>query len=126
VKILVTHHPFDLPPPHANTMLVGRAARAMERFARCGIDLLLAGHLHVTYCGETATRYALNGYSAIFVQAGTACSTRGRGEPNSFNVIRLDREHIEVETLSAGATKTFEPTSIQRFRRTSNGWEQVK
>jgi len=31
------------------------------------------------------------------VQAGTATSTRGRGEPNSFNVVRVDRPRIRVQ-----------------------------
>ena len=32
------------------------------------------------------------GTVALVVQAGTATSTRGRGEVNSFNVIRIERE----------------------------------
>jgi 3',5'-cyclic AMP phosphodiesterase CpdA len=125
-KVLVTHHPFDLPEHYGEPMLVGRAAKAMARFARCGIDVLLAGHLHVSHSGPTALRYSDDGYSSIFVQAGTACSTRGRGEPNSFNVIRLARASIEIETLSTEGSKPFERASAQRFVRSASGWKQAK
>ena len=80
IRILVTHHPFDLPDTYATRELVGRANLAMESFAECGLDLLLAGHFHVSHSGPTALRYSAHGHSSIFVQAGTACSTRGRGE----------------------------------------------
>lgn len=122
-KIVVTHHPFDLPQQYAADVLVGRAGKAMARFARCGIDVLLAGHLHVSLCGPTAVRYEADGYSAIFVQAGTACSTRSRGEPNSFNVILLDRAHITVQTFSAKKDEAFQLISAQAFDRSSTGWK---
>jgi 3',5'-cyclic AMP phosphodiesterase CpdA len=120
-KIVVTHHPFDLPPGYEPELLAGRSGRALARFLRCGLDLLLAGHLHVSACGPTAVRLESGSRSAIFVQAGTACSTRGRGEPNSFNVIRLDNSSIEIRTLSA-VTTGFEPSSVQRFAQSPGGW----
>ncbi|MDQ6645966.1 MAG: metallophosphoesterase, partial [Pseudomonadota bacterium] len=54
VKIVVSHHPFDLPDTPHTRDLVGRAPLAMEAFARCGVDLLLAGHLHTSQVGDTA------------------------------------------------------------------------
>jgi 3',5'-cyclic AMP phosphodiesterase CpdA len=122
IKIVVTHHPFDLPQTYEGHMLVGRAPRAMERFARCGIDLLLAGHLHVSHSGPTAERYSASGHSAVFVQAGTACSTRERGEANAFNVLRLHRKCIEVETHSTEGGAKFRPLANRQFHRTPAGW----
>lgn len=95
-KVLVTHHPFDLPPSFRGSELVGKARLAMGRLAQC-VDLLLAGHMHISYAASTSTRYRLKGRSAIFVQAGTATSTRGRGEPNSFNLIRIDPPRLLIE-----------------------------
>ena len=57
LKIVVTHHPFDLPEGFGENDVVGRARMAMERIADCGADLFLAGHLHVSHIGNTATRY---------------------------------------------------------------------
>jgi len=59
-KIVVTHHPFDLPEGGEGD-LVHRASSAMEAFAACGADILLAGHMHMTHAGSTASRYALGG-----------------------------------------------------------------
>ncbi|HEX8096646.1 MAG TPA: metallophosphoesterase, partial [Pyrinomonadaceae bacterium] len=50
-KIVVTHHPFDLPEGHDEAELVGRSRLAMETLAGCGADVLLAGHLHVGHTG---------------------------------------------------------------------------
>lgn len=97
VRIVVTHHPLDLPEGGSARDLVGRARRAMALFAHCGADLLLSGHMHAGFVGNTAARYRLGGYSALLVQAGTATSTRIRGENNSFNVIRIDAPRIEVQ-----------------------------
>jgi 3',5'-cyclic AMP phosphodiesterase CpdA len=122
VKILVTHHPFDLPEHHSRHDLVGRAHHAMVKIARCGIDLLLAGHFHVSQTGHTASRYQIPGHSAIFVQAGTI-STRGRGESNSFNTIRIGRETTVVERYSREhADAGFRVGSKESFRRTPGGW----
>ena len=104
VKIIVTHHPFDVPDGRGEQHLIGRSRMAMEQLAQVGADLFLAGHLHVSHVGHTAERYRIAGHSALVVQAGTM-STRGRGEPNSFNVVRLDRPQITVDRQSWDDTR---------------------
>jgi 3',5'-cyclic AMP phosphodiesterase CpdA len=122
-KIVVTHHPFDLPAGHHERNLVGRARMAMEVLASCGADVLLAGHLHVSHTTHSASRYRIKGHSALVVQAGTATSTRGRGEANSFNIIRIEHPHIEIERREwQPASHTFEPMMVERFIHTSDGW----
>jgi len=124
-KIIVTHHPFDLPEGH-NDDLVGRAQLAMEAIARCGADVLLAGHLHVSHTGESSARYKIAGHSALIVSAGTATSTRGRGETNSFNVLRIKRPFIGVERLSWQPERAaFAPSSTEHFKHTPDGWTRV-
>ncbi|MEK6286053.1 MAG: metallophosphoesterase [Acidobacteriota bacterium] len=126
IKIVVTHHPFDVPEGHRESDLVGRAEMAIELLAGCGADVFLAGHLHVSHTGHTAQRYRVGGRSALVVQAGTAASTRGRGEANSFNVIRMERPNITIERLdwhTNGAV--FVVSGIERFRLGSEGWTQV-
>jgi 3',5'-cyclic AMP phosphodiesterase CpdA len=126
VKAIVTHHPFDLPEGHDERDLVGRARVAMEGLASCGADLFLAGHLHVSHTTHSATRYKIKGHSALVVQAGTATSTRGRGETNSFNVIRIDRPYIAVERFEWKPDQAdFILAMTERFIHTPDGWARI-
>lgn len=126
IKILVTHHPFDLPEGHDDRDLVGRADMAMRELSTCGADLFLAGHLHISHTGHTAKRYKFAGRAAIVVQAGTATSTRARGEANSFNVIRLSYSDVSIERLEwRPSQETFIASVTDRFRRDGAGWSRL-
>ncbi|MEO9161317.1 MAG: metallophosphoesterase family protein [Casimicrobiaceae bacterium] len=123
VRILVTHHPFDLPGTRSPHDLVGRAAMAMSSLRECAPDLLLAGHLHRPGIGTTAERHDFDGHSAIVVQAGTATSTRGRGARNSFNLIHVDRCDIAIDRFDwLPMQKAFELDSTCRFSRRDGAW----
>jgi len=122
-RVVVTHHPLDVPLDRGAKELVGRARLAMETFAACGVELLLAGHLHWGDVGNTAARYSIPGHSALVVHAGTATSTRVRGQANSFNVIRIDRPSISIECCSWNASAgAFEPGAAQRFVLSGGAW----
>ncbi|HKO44887.1 MAG TPA: metallophosphoesterase family protein [Pyrinomonadaceae bacterium] len=126
VKAIVTHHPFDLPEGHHERDLVGRSRMAMEALASCGADLLLAGHLHVSHTTHSAERYKIEGHSALVVQAGTAASSRGRGEANSFNIIRIAAPHITVERFEWQLSRTqFLLAAQEEFVHTEAGWKRV-
>jgi len=127
IRIVVSHHPFDLPAGHPEGDLVGRARMAMDQFARCRADIFLAGHLHVGYIAHTAERYRIHGHSALVVQAGTAISTRGRGEFNSFNVLRIAHPVVTVERVvwqlpAAGERGAFVASAGERFARGGDAW----
>lgn len=122
IKVVVTHHPFDLPEGHNERDLVGRAKMAMTELAECGADLFLAGHLHISHTGHTK-RYNIRGHSALVVQAGTATSTRERGEANSFNLLRIAYPEIVVERFAWNVpTTSFSVSSLEQFKHTSEGW----
>ena len=111
---------------HDERALVGRARMAMEHLASCGADLFLAGHLHISHTTHSATRYKIKGHSALVVQAGTAASSRVRGEENSFNVLRIDRPHVSVERFEwQPEREEFAPAMTERFRHTADGWIRV-
>lgn len=126
IKIIVTHHPFDLPEGHHEDDLVDRAQLAMEAIAKCGADVLLAGHLHVSHTAHSSARYKIAGHNALVVSAGTATSTRGRGETNSFNVLRVKHPFINVERLSWQPERAvFATSSTEHFRHSEDGWTRV-
>jgi 3',5'-cyclic AMP phosphodiesterase CpdA len=124
IRVLVTHHPFDLPSVFPNEELVGRGRHYMPRVLRC-IDVLLAGHMHVSHAGPTAQRFRIGENSAVFVQAGTALSTRLRTEHNSFQVIRTAPGVIETEQWLAQG-HVFEPKERCVFRKEDSGWTPSK
>jgi len=122
IRVVVTHHPFDLPEGHADKHLIGRSEMAMRLLAAAGADLFLAGHLHVSHVGHTAERYQIEGHSGLVVQAGTL-STRARGEQNTFNVLRIERPRITIERHSWNAeADAFQPSWTGVFAHTPDGW----
>jgi 3',5'-cyclic AMP phosphodiesterase CpdA len=125
-KVIVTHHPFDIPDEPGNDELVGRADKAMKAFADCGVDILLSGHFHTSRAGDTSGRHPLAGYAALAVQAGTATSTRGRGESNAFNVLRIDGDAVALE-INAWQPEAgrFAVERTERFRREAERWLEV-
>lgn len=126
-KVIVTHHPFDLPQSFDPDDLVDRAQQAVTMFAECGVDVLLAGHLHASHAGNTSERYKIAGYAALMVQAGTATSTRGRGESNSFNVLRIAADDVKVERYSwADGSVSFELASTETFIRSGGVWSSTR
>lgn len=125
-RILVTHHPFDVDAKGSDSDIVGRAGMAMKEFARCRVDVILTGHLHLSRTTNSASRYDLAGYSALFIQAGTATSVRQRGELNAWNLIRVEKAAISVDCyIWDPVGKKFTLLKTDRFRRGANGWSKV-
>ena len=126
IRIVVTHHPFDLPPGVHEKRLLGRASAAMARLAAAGADLFLSGHLHLSHVSRSAERYRIAGHSALIVQAGTV-SMRGRGEEPSFNVLRLDGAALTLgRFLWRPADGRFEEMAFGVYRRGDAGWAAIK
>ena len=57
------------------------------------VDLVLSGHTHVPVSRSLAVAA---GHRLAVVVAGTATSTRVRGVPRSYNVIRVEDRQIRV------------------------------
>ncbi len=117
-RIVVTHHPFDIPVGLSGVEIVHGAKHAIAAFAQCDVDLFLSGHLHLIHIAST-TKY-VTGYDAPMLVAGTAVSTRARGEPNSFFVFRVDRHVIECDTYTWDTqAKAFQNAETRIFARVS-------
>lgn len=124
-KVVVTHHPFIPPPGEDLVDLVDRAELALEVIDPCGIDLLMAGHLHHGYTGDIRTHYPAAKRPIIVAQAGTAISRRVRGEPNSYNVFTIDGKNFRISVRVYGENKFNETTAIN-YVKEENIWGIIK
>jgi 3',5'-cyclic AMP phosphodiesterase CpdA len=117
-KILVTHHPlFAMPIGDEGELskVVKRDGDALEAVAEAGVDMLLAGHFHRTFANSARDMVETAG-AALVIQAGTATSTRLRGdELQSFNWLDLGKDQVELQVqrwdgaaFVAGRPTTFE------------------
>jgi 3',5'-cyclic AMP phosphodiesterase CpdA len=99
-RILVTHHPlFAMPIGDEGglTKVVNRNDDALTAAADAGVHILLAGHFHRSF-SKSAREMVKNAGAALVVQAGTATSTRLRGdEKQSFNWIDATKGKVAIE-----------------------------
>jgi 3',5'-cyclic AMP phosphodiesterase CpdA len=124
LKIVVTHHPFDLPEGFDERDILGRADKAMPLMADCGADIFLSGHLHASHVLSTARRYQMEGgRSALVVQAGTATSDRVRGEAHSFNVLEFKNPSLRISRLELnGQANEFAVCETRIFQKLDERW----
>ena len=127
LKIVVSHHPFDLPAEFDDDDIVGRAEEFMPTLANCGADIFLAGHLHVSSITTSSRRYNLdNGRAALVIQAGTATSTRERGQENSFNLLEYERPILTIKRYECSIpAQGFHLADDEQYIQSERGWEVV-
>lgn len=120
-KVLVTHHPFIPHPDARRSPIVGRADRALGALESCGVDLLLAGHLHHAFTGDLLDHHATVTRSILVAQASTSTSTRTRHHCNGYNFIRIQPARVELEVRGwSGAA--FEGLRAEAFTRREHRW----
>lgn len=122
-KVLVTHHPFIPPPGDPESAVVGRGLQALQAAEECGVELLLAGHLHVGYTGDVRAYHVSLRRSVLAAQAGTAISTRVREHPNGYNVIRIDPRRLACESRAWDGMR-FAPFAETRYVKREGEWLQ--
>ena len=123
-RILVTHHPlFALPVGDGPELghLMDDQQDALTAIADAGVDLLLAGHNHRASINDAAALVHGSG-KALVIQAGTATSTRVRGEEQSFNRIEIDEHGVRV-TVQRWNGSEFLSGDSEFFKRIYDQWQ---
>jgi len=122
-KVLVAHHPFLPAPSGPAQALVGRGLQGLQAAEAAGVDLVLTGHLHRGFTGDVRTHHVTIKRSILVFQAGTAVSTRLRGEANSYNLISIDAPRLSC-TVHAWDGERFRPLEPTRFLKTDDEWRR--
>lgn len=124
VRIVVAHHHFAPAPDYEGGQVMPRAKRAIDRFTALEVELILGGHLHRAYIGNSLDVYPGKDreHGIIIVQCGTTTSRRGRvreAEKNSFNLVRVGPEVIRItHYMFFDDAAGFAPVSRHIFPRT--------
>ncbi|MBW3569914.1 MAG: metallophosphoesterase [Gemmatimonadetes bacterium] len=123
LRIIVSHHHFAPPPDWEGADVMPKAKRALDAFTQMRVDLILGGHLHRAYIGNSLDVYAGadREHGIIIAQSGTSTSRRGRArerEKNSLNVVRLGGGIIRItHYMYFDDAADFVPTSRHLFFR---------
>jgi len=100
-RIVVTHHHLAPAPDYEGGETTPHAKRAIDCFSGLGVEMVLGGHLHRAYIGNSLDVYPGRDrdHGIIIVQSGTTTSRRGRArerEKNSLNLIRVGDDRIRI------------------------------
>ncbi|MEX0610398.1 MAG: metallophosphoesterase [Balneolaceae bacterium] len=118
LKILVTHHPLPS---------LGRFGLALPVLEEGGMDVLLTGHIHESSVGNLKTNLTLTNNKMLAISAGTAISARTRGEPNSYNLIEVKNQNLELKLCAwSPEESSFHQAGFFEFHKNGDKWEQVK
>ncbi len=123
IRIVVAHHPFAPAPDILKDKRMPFSQRAIQQFEELNVEVILGGHLHRAYIGNTLDFYPgrHRDRGIIIVQCGTTTSRRGRGresEKNTFNVLEIFATTIVVNHyMYFSQSDAFEKISCHIFRR---------
>jgi 3',5'-cyclic AMP phosphodiesterase CpdA len=127
-RIVVAHHHFAPAPDYEGGQVMPDAKRAMDVFTELKVDLVMGGHMHRAYIGNSLDVYPGKDreHGVIIVQAGTATSRRGRAreaEKNSFNLIRVADDIVRItHYMFFDDVEGFAPISRHIFPRAGRNY----
>ena len=122
-RIVVTHHHLAPAPDYEGGQVMPRAQRVLERLQDLGVEMIMGGHLHRAYIGNSLDVHPgrMRAHGIIIVQSGTSASRRGRArerEKNTFNLIRISDAVVRVtHYMFFDEIEAFAPVSRHTFPR---------
>ena len=123
-RVVVAHHPLAPAPDYERDHTLPRAKWILRQLMEMKVDLVLGGHLHRAYLGNSLDRVPntpRDQQGILLVQCGTTTSRRGRARErdcNSFNMITIEKQQVVViRYMYFGEADAFRLTSRHEFRR---------
>ena len=125
-RVLVLHHHLLRLEALGGHDVAQGAREALEAAAACGVNLILCGHLHTSHVAHVEvvppSVAAPDGHRLVVASAGTATSSRGRGEDravNFYNWITVEADLFAIEERRFDpAEERFVPVRTTAFERT--------
>jgi 3',5'-cyclic AMP phosphodiesterase CpdA len=118
--IAVMHH-APVPAADGTPADMDDPAAVLAALAEAGTDIVLSGHTHMPHAG-----FAETAAGVLFLQVGTAISTRLKTGTNDVALITLQGSDVTVESwLSPPAAAGFEAGPTARYIRPQGAWQKL-
>ncbi|MEX0935864.1 MAG: metallophosphoesterase [Gemmatimonadota bacterium] len=132
VKAVVAHHHLAPAPDYEGDRPLPRGREILDDFEGMGVELVLGGHLHRAYIGNSLDVYPGKDreHGIVILQSGTTTSRRGRAREqakNTFNVVRVVPGRLEItHYMYFSDAGRFAPFSVHAFPRAPNQWFEME
>lgn len=117
--IAVLHH-APVPAADGTPADMADPAAVLGTLAQAGTDIVLSGHTHMPHAG-----FAETAAGVLFLQVGTAISTRLKTGTNDFALIELAPGSVTRHAWLSRQGEGFTPEASTRFLKTASGWQAV-
>lgn len=119
MRIAVLHH-APVPASDGTPADVARPTAALAALAKSGVDIVLSGHTHMPHAG-----FAETAAGVLFLQAGTAISTRLKTDTNDFALLKIGQGTVTQQSWLARRGDAFAAAPPAHFLKTATGWQRV-
>lgn len=101
LKAVVAHHHLAPAPDYEGDHPLPEARKILDAFESMGVELVMGGHLHRAYIGNSLDVYPGEDRDRgiVVVQSGTTTSRRGRARERAkttFNLLRIHPDRLEI------------------------------
>ena len=116
-RIAVLHH-GPVPASDGSPADMARPADVLAALAAAGTDIVLSGHTHMPHSG-----FAETAAGTLFLQVGTAISTRRKTAANDFSLIDLQPGRVTRRSWLALPGQGFAEGPAEHFRKQAGQWQ---
>lgn len=119
MRIAVLHH-APVPGADGTPPDMAEPSQVLATLAQAGTDIVLSGHTHMPHAGFAETAAGI-----LFLQVGTAISTRLKTNANDFALIELAPGSVSHHPWIAKRGELFMPEPPLQFLKTATGWQSA-